>query len=109
MNLWQRHKKVDCKFALSISIYVALALNLDKLNLAAFIMKLQNFEIVDKPLHEIEVSLNSKIGVIHYRVLNCGVYDTMYHQQQNKWYQCRYLLAHFEATFDFSHSEFSFT
>ena len=31
----------------------------------------------------------------------------MYHQQQNKWYSRRCLLAHFEATFYFSGSEFT--
>ena len=30
-----------------------------------------------------------------------------YHQQQNKWFPQRCLLAHFEATLDFSRSEFT--
>ena len=29
----------------------------------------------------------------------------MYHQQQNKWYLQKFLLAYFEATLDFSRSE----
>ena len=29
----------------------------------------------------------------------------MYYQQQNKWYSYKCLLAHLEATLDFSHSE----
>ena len=32
----------------------------------------------------------------------------MYSQQQSKWYPQRCLLAHFEATLDFSRSEFTF-
>ena len=32
-----------------------------------------------------------------------------YHQQQNKWYPYWCLLAHFEATFDLSRSEFTCT
>ena len=32
----------------------------------------------------------------------------MYHQQQNKWYLQRCLLAHFEVTLYFSHAEFSY-
>ena len=31
----------------------------------------------------------------------------MYDQQQNKWYPQRCILAHFEATLDFSRSEFT--
>ena len=33
----------------------------------------------------------------------------MYRQQQNKWYPQRCLLAHFEATLDFSHIELTST
>ena len=32
----------------------------------------------------------------------------MYDQQQNKWYPQKCILAHFEATLDFSRSEFTF-
>ena len=35
--------------------------------------------------------------------------DEMHHQQQNKWYPQRSLLAHFEDTLDFSRSEFTCT
>ena len=35
--------------------------------------------------------------------------DEMYHQQQNKWYPQRSLLAHGEDTLDFSRSEFTCT
>ena len=31
----------------------------------------------------------------------------LYHQQQNKWYPQRCLLAHFEAILDFSRTEFT--
>ena len=33
--------------------------------------------------------------------------DEMYHQQQNKWYPQRSLLAHLKETLDFSNSEFT--
>ena len=32
-----------------------------------------------------------------------------YSQQQNKWYRQKYVLTHFEATFYFSRSEFTYT
>ena len=35
------------------------------------------------------------------------IYIEVYHQQQNKWHPQRCLLAHFEATLDFSRSEFN--
>ena len=38
-------------------------------------------------------------------MLTCGEYNKMYHQQQSKWYPQRCLLAHYEATFDFSRRE----
>ena len=36
-----------------------------------------------------------------------GIQFFMYRQQQNKWYPNKCLLAYFEATFYFSHSEFT--
>ena len=32
----------------------------------------------------------------------------MYHQQQNKWYPVRFLLAHFEATLYLNRTEFTY-
>ena len=37
----------------------------------------------------------------------CSITLCSYHQQQNKWYLQMILLAHFEATLDFSPTEFN--
>ena len=44
-------------------------------------------------------SMDNKIPFIHFLL--------MYHCQQNKWYPHMCLLVHFEATLDFSRSEFT--
>ena len=36
-------------------------------------------------------------------------WNRLYHKHKNKWYRQRCLLTHFEATFDFSSSEFAST
>ena len=52
-------------------------------------------------------TFDGEVGGFHPFYLNRS--QCMYHQQQNKWYSQRCLLAHFETALDFSRSKFTCT
>ena len=68
-------------------------------------MRMPVFCLVVKKRHNILLSFVSSLFRV--ATLFSHMHD-MYHQQQNKWYPQRCLLAHIEATLDFSRSECSF-
>ena len=88
-----------------------------KCDVANFIRDVNHIFDIHKPCEQLKViSLQNCIKghALNAYHLTGGKLDTLgsictplYHQQQNKWYPQRCLLAHFEATLDFSRREFT--